>query len=459
MKILLIILFQIPLTYGLLFAQFKADTLYDFKNKINDGKDIFIRTITTTQQQMLVSLRHDYADNYVFQSNDNGTNFALIVKDTTPYTWTKDSMKAREFPGSAIPYCAVAVDNDIFMSRTGGIISKIDYKNNKFINDTIFGTSSIVRSLDYNDNTILTCAGFNVFKSHDKGQTWQQIAPDISKFDYDTSFYLTNSNIKVIDNNIYYLLTKVSNYSGYYNSTYFMKTVDGGISWQIVTKITGGTPLNFTITPNHNIFISGAIVINNEKPPNYYYEWMIKSTDDGLTWKEVIGNPEKFNGSLNHVKFYNNNFGVSYHTGFLYYTFDGGDTWDYLYAPTEFGISIWTVEFLDDKTVLIGDMKLGLILKLALDPTSVEYNYNNENNYFVNIYPNPATEYITITKPSEGFEPSEGSEIQIFNMLGECVMTVGAQLAVPLQRIDISHLPTGVYYIRVGNSTKMFVKI
>jgi hypothetical protein len=368
-------------------------------------------------------------------------------------------MKAREFPGSAIPYCAVAVDNDIFMSRTGGIISKIDYKNNKFINDTIFGTSSIVRSLDYNDNTILTCAGFNVFKSHDKGQTWQQIAPDISKFDYDTSFYLTNSNIKVIDNNIYYLLTKVSNYSGYYNSTYFMKTVDGGISWQIVTKITGGTPLNFTITPNHNIFISGAIVINNEKPPNYYYEWMIKSTDDGLTWKEVIGNPEKFNGSLNHVKFYNNNFGVSYHTGFLYYTFDGGDTWDYLYAPTEFGISIWTVEFLDDKTVLIGDMKLGLILKLALDPTSVEYNYNNENNYFVNIYPNPATEYITITKPSEGFEPSEGSEIQIFNMLGECVMTVGAQLAVPLQRIDISHLPTGVYYIRVGNSTKMFVKI
>jgi hypothetical protein len=130
-----------------------------------------------------------------------------------------------------------------------------------------------------------------------------------------------------------------------------------------------------------------------------------------------------------------------------------------LYAPTEFGISIWTVEFLDDKTVLIGDMKLGLILKLALDPTSVEYNYNNENNYFVNIYPNPATEYITITKPSEGFEPSEGSEIQIFNMLGECVMTVGAQLAVPLQRIDISHLPTGVYYIRVGNSTKMFVKI
>ena len=104
MKILLIILIQIPLSFGLLFCQFKADTLYDFKNKINDGKGLFVRTITTTQQQIWVSVRHDYADNYVFQSTDMGIDFDMVVKDTTPYSWTKDSLKAHENPGPAIPY-------------------------------------------------------------------------------------------------------------------------------------------------------------------------------------------------------------------------------------------------------------------------------------------------------------------------------------------------------------------
>ncbi len=28
-----------------------------------------------------------------------------------------------------------------------------------------------------------------------------------------------------------------------------------------------------------------------------------------------------------------------------------------------------------------------------------------------------------------------------------------------LMRINVSHLPTGVYYVRIGNATKMFVKI
>ena len=75
------------------------------------------------------------------------------------------------------------------------------------------------------------------------------------------------------------------------------------------------------------------------------------------------------------------------------------------------------------------------------------------------LYPNPATEYITITKPSEGFEPSEGSEIKIYNTLSECVMSVETRHAVSLQRINISHLPRGVYYIRIGSRTQMFVKM
>ncbi|PKL85756.1 MAG: hypothetical protein CVV22_06260 [Ignavibacteriae bacterium HGW-Ignavibacteriae-1] len=88
------------------------------------------------------------------------------------------------------------------------------------------------------------------------------------------------------------------------------------------------------------------------------------------------------------------------------------------------------------------------------DPVSVK-----EFDIAFGLYPNPATEYITITKPSEGFEPSEGSEIKIINTLGECVMTVETQHAESLQRIDVSHLPPGVYFLRIGDKTRKFVKV
>jgi hypothetical protein len=83
------------------------------------------------------------------------------------------------------------------------------------------------------------------------------------------------------------------------------------------------------------------------------------------------------------------------------------------------------------------------------------------------IHPNPATEYIEIFCGSIGACSNENniwaspnaSNIKIFNMLGECVLTVRARQAVPLQRIDVSHLPRGVYYLRIGNQTQMFVKM
>ncbi|MEI6091134.1 MAG: T9SS type A sorting domain-containing protein [bacterium] len=82
-----------------------------------------------------------------------------------------------------------------------------------------------------------------------------------------------------------------------------------------------------------------------------------------------------------------------------------------------------------------------------------------EESDVIQIIPNPAGDYITVAlKPSEGFEPLEGSEINIYNTLGEKVMTVSARHAVPL-RINISDFPKGIYFIKVGGETKKFVKM
>jgi hypothetical protein len=75
------------------------------------------------------------------------------------------------------------------------------------------------------------------------------------------------------------------------------------------------------------------------------------------------------------------------------------------------------------------------------------------------IWPNPAEDFITVTlKPSEGFEPSEGSEIQIYNTLGEKVMAVGNNDRCSVQ-INISDLPKGIYFVKVGGETAKFIKL
>jgi len=61
------------------------------------------------------------------------------------------------------------------------------------------------------------------------------------------------------------------------------------------------------------------------------------------------------------------------------------------------------------------------------------------------------------------------SEIKIYTPLGECVMTVGVELALPknewaqhsmpLHRINISQLPVGLYFIQIGNYSEKFMVV
>lgn len=66
------------------------------------------------------------------------------------------------------------------------------------------------------------------------------------------------------------------------------------------------------------------------------------------------------------------------------------------------------------------------------------------------VYPNPATGIINIS----GLPVSAGgSEIEIFNALGNKVMTVSNR-----NQIDVGKLPAGVYTIRAGSAAASFVK-
>ena len=61
-------------------------------------------------------------------------------------------------------------------------------------------------------------------------------------------------------------------------------------------------------------------------------------------------------------------------------------------------------------------------------------------------------------QPSEGWQPSEGSDIQIFDMLGINVSLADGRIKGG-RRIDISNFSPGMYFIKIGNRIEKFVKM
>ncbi len=97
-------------------------------------------------------------------------------------------------------------------------------------------------------------------------------------------------------------------------------------------------------------------------------------------------------------------------------------------------------------------------LKINSTGTSIK---STESFQDISISPNPASDYIEINldrwSPPSRWTPSS---IRIYNSFGECIMSVvGAIHELPLQRIDISHLPAGMYFIKFGNYTEKFVVV
>ena len=85
---------------------------------------------------------------------------------------------------------------------------------------------------------------------------------------------------------------------------------------------------------------------------------------------------------------------------------------------------------------------------------------DNSNNSAKSISPNPARDYIEISSINSMLKNGvdEGSDIQIFNTLGEIIFSV-EQTSQSVQKINISNLTSGMYFIKIGNNVEKFVKM
>jgi hypothetical protein len=100
--------------------------------------------------------------------------------------------------------------------------------------------------------------------------------------------------------------------------------------------------------------------------------------------------------------------------------------------------------------------------KQFLKPTSigaVEYDtvyvsVSEKENLSYLIYPNPALNYLDLEVPN--FEPLQ--KIAIFDNFGRIVITV-EQSSSTVQRIEVSSLPPGLYFIQIGEGIRKFIKL
>jgi hypothetical protein len=77
-----------------------------------------------------------------------------------------------------------------------------------------------------------------------------------------------------------------------------------------------------------------------------------------------------------------------------------------------------------------------------------------DDSEFIQIIPNPAGDFITIT-----FKSSDGTQIQIYNTLGEKVMSESIHPMTVSHRMNIESLPKGIYFVKIGGEAAKFVKM
>ncbi|MCX7737681.1 MAG: T9SS type A sorting domain-containing protein [Candidatus Kapabacteria bacterium] len=360
---------------------------------------------------------------------------------------------------------------------------------NQIYSDTIFKGKNNeqleVHTIAYLDkkNIILGCSLGDFIISEDSGKTWQKssigkkeqvrvisfISKDSGIVLTDNSLYKTVNGGKIWDKVVFLnlgfdilqhwnlafpnknLIIINSDLKG--NQNVFLISYDFGSSWEIIPNPAGG----ITVVYFKDEKIGWLLSIGFKKRYELY-DRILKTTDGGWTWTEQLNRFSGINSLLFDIFFFDYYKGyVSGIDGKLYKTTNSGNNWILLNPYPKVGYEPhFTCVTMPSKNTCLVFTNNGEILRY--DESTL--NVNNKISDELSIFPNPAIDYIEIIYNVEtGLRPAYTEGINIFNILGECVLSVETQHAVSLQRIDISNLPLGIYFVRLGDWVGRFVKI
>jgi photosystem II stability/assembly factor-like uncharacterized protein len=406
--------------------------------------------------------------------------------------------------------CAVNNDTIYASSVDGNLIYSSDdcltWKGNK--TGLNIGT---IHTLESSENTLLATENYNgLYISTDNGNNWNiklsivwgerinSLAIDSSKIYAGTSmvydekaslFYSADFGTSWKDINIFNDIRAISNVTllenklfAYHEAKGLLITTDNGESWSKVFNDDSDIHdyFNGLVVSIDNIYVATGhgLMISNDKGINWIDHTFDKennfvskigargcnvcvfvaqlgfyiSTDNGINWK--IKNWEFEKPLINSIEVFGNHIFVASDKGIYISTFDS-DNW----LKVNEGFPTVCLKLSVNKDYIFGNTEGRGLYRSKLSNfgiTAVIEQIHTAINDIL-IFPNPASDYIYI-QPSEGWQPSEGYDIQIFDMLGINLSPAGLGIKGG-GKIDISNLSLGIYFIKIGNHVEKFVKM
>ena len=206
------------------------------------------------------------------------------------------------------------------------------------------------------------------------------------------------------------------------------RTFDAGATWDTVNTLTDEIIWDLQFANDSTIF---AVVDSLQNT-------LLVSTDSGATWQEHIMSLTFFYPQLKALTGNQNEWVIAAgrtsqaNQGMLLWGKNNGRVWQYETVKQPLN-NVTMVN--DSLSYAVGDQGLIMVNKQVLTGTE-----NLNNSMEINIFPNPASEFISIVSTSGKIE-----QVQIFDYLGRSVTEIKSGF----DRISTTYLASGVYYLKV----------
>ena len=381
----------------------------------------------------------------ILKSTDAGISWGNVFEDSIDYkspkqTWPRDM----SYPTNN--FCIVSCDSNYFLKTIDGGKT---WKENQI--DTLFEDRGLQHVSMFDDKFGIMTSRHYMFISDDGFESWKHLP---------LPGWYTIISLQMISPDIITFIGVVYDGSPNYDEKFF-KSTDRGKTWAEYPYPNYIFPYRIRFLDSLTGFIAGSDqIVGGSK----YADLIYKTTDGGESWWNILDTICILPFGLQDMDMFDKENGIAVgQFGKIYWTHNGGNTWErdsnhliYLEEPPTMRTCM-----IGKNTALIADYS-NRILRSSLIPDGVVEKEAISDEF--SISPNPAEDFIEISKPSEGSEPSEGSlnSVRIFNVFGETVFTSVCSADTSAgggQKIDVSGLPSGVYFVRVGNKVSKFVKI
>ena len=296
---------------------YQAATNSNIICRSTDGGESWDSVFAAPQNQGIRSLSAGSNDNVIVGVTDygGGSGEELYYTKNGGDTWTKGNVSINNYIYSITH---VSADSAFALGEKGLIALTTDGGENwTQISESHPSVSAIYfpsPSVGYAAG--LSGTGFNmlnIYKTTDAGESWKVIYVD-------SSFYPSYAFL----NSIFF----IDDMNGFIAGSKFIKTTDGGISWNEVNSGVSSSDPSFP-DPNFN----DVYFVNNNLGFAIYKAFgvgdgVIKTTDGGTIWSPLNISNDKYDKQ--YIYFADENLGFVSGYSTLYRTTDGGDNWDTL---------------------------------------------------------------------------------------------------------------------------------